>query len=134
MEIQELRIGNYVMSKGGVAWVSGIPFEKEEQEAGISTMSPFLLSEKFMDRHWKRETESCGPYGQDNATSYPKWELSPGYFVAFIDGRFFIVGEEGGYVFMYKEVTALHQLQNIYYDFSGKELEVSVWRRSMRRL
>ena len=129
-----MRIGNYVMSKGGVAWVSGIPFEKEVQESSISTMNPFLLSEKFMDRNWKRETESCGTYGKDNATSYPKWELSPGYFVAFIDGRFFIVGEEGGHVFMYKEVTALHQLQNIYYDFSGKELEVSVWRRSMRRL
>ena len=133
MDIHELRIGNYVMGKGGVAWVSGIPFEKEEQEVGISTMRPFLLSEKFMDRHWKRGAESCDPYGKYNATSFTKWELSPGYIVALIDGRFFIVGEEGGYVFMYKEVTALHQLQNIYYDFSGKELEVRLWRRSTRR-
>ena len=134
MEIQELRIGNYLIGKSGIARVEGIPCGKEEQEEWLSTMRPFFLSKRFMDKRWKRGYEPCEPYGKYNATSFTKWELSPGYIVALIDGRFFIVGEEGGYVFMYKEVTALHQLQNIYYDFSGKELEVSVWRRSTRRL
>lgn len=133
MDIHELRIGNYLIDKSGIARVNGIPCGKKEQEEWISNMRPFFLSKRFMDKRWKREYEPCEPYGKDNATSYPKWELSPGYFVVFIDGRFLIAWVEGKYVFMHKEVKALHQLQNIYYDFSGKELEVRLWKRSTKR-
>lgn len=134
MEIQELRIGNYLIDKSGIAKVYGIPCGKKEQEEWLSSMRPFYLTEKFMDRRWKRGYEPCEPYGKDNATSYPRWDLSPGYIVVLINGRFLIAWIEGKYVFMFKEVTALHQLQNIYYDFSGKELEVKLWRRLTRKL
>lgn len=127
IDVRELRIGNYLMDKCGIAQVAGIPCGKEEQEEWLANMEPVPLKEELLDRLFERGYELCEPYGSHNNKTYPKWILSPGFLVALINGRFFIVKEEGGYyVVMYKEVEAFHQLQNLYFDFTGKELEVKL--------
>ncbi|HCB89078.1 MAG TPA: hypothetical protein DEP71_07335 [Porphyromonadaceae bacterium] len=132
MKIQELRIGNKVSFKDTVveiAGVSGIAYSfgaidvtifrggKTEMH-DLKTLSPIPLTEEIL-------SEFTMKWGTD--------PQEPNALMVFKNGEFEILKFEDEDHFFYSngrgfhaDIIYLHQLQNLYFDLTGEELEVKL--------
>lgn len=126
MKVNELRIGNYVKLNGEIVKVEQITkkkigYHKEPREnvmhyAKLCDVEPIELTEDVMDMI--RCEDKC-------ADGYsPVYSLRGGFYVKCraIDGSLDFVKIDRTYL----HIKYLHQLQNWYYMFNNKELEVNL--------
>lgn len=138
-ELSVLRIGNYLMDKGGIVRVVDIPCEKKEQEEWAKNLRAVPLTVELLEKcgfeklnafyyrlKFKDEVKAKAPNGSILFT------LRASYII-YIDGDFYIDSPQGATKYFFgfnyeevKELKYLHQLQNVYYFLTDKELEVKL--------
>lgn len=119
IDVKELRIGNYVLPKNGSGAVSviGEVFAIDDYRVSVNgnhnqydyhLLEPIPLTEELLLK--------CGfekkQFGSATVYYHPLIEL---------DAHFCLKGVDYNI-----PVKSLHQLQNLYFDLTGKELEVKI--------
>lgn len=118
---QELRIGNYLLMNRRMVQVGGIPntikllIPGEQYAVEVEEFEPIPITEALL---LKLGFENVGfydnVYSKDNIRVHIDKNKE-------IDTVLFIMYNDGGSIFE-KEVSSLHQLQNLYFALTGKEL------------
>lgn len=130
MEIGEIRVGNwYLSTKFGVPvkctladlWEMHINCEGAEVDSEVIArmFQPLTITEEcLLKSGLKPHNLEDGFWGFDNCVGY--WPKS--------DGWHFVVDANdngyGGFNYTITEISYIHQLQSLYYDLNGKELEI----------
>ena len=124
MKIQELRIGNWFIGYNGkpFQWSLGhfglLTLKKNRPEIDDIIKSPIPLTEEML-------SEFTMKWGTD--------PQEPNALMVFKNGEFEILKFEDEDHFFYSngrgfhaDIIYLHQLQNLYFDLTGEELEVKL--------
>ena len=124
MKIQELRIGNWFIGYNGkpFQWSLGhfglLTLKKNRPEIDDIIKSPIPLTEEIL-------SEFTMKWGTD--------PQEPNALMVFKNGEFEILKFEDEDHFFYSngrgfhaDIIYLHQLQNLYFDLTGEELEVKL--------
>lgn len=139
IDTKELRIGNYILYKGSKAKISGIslkhilaytfykeaktPTSTENVSLNVEDCTPIPLAEELLLK--------CG-MNECNDDAIVRYIYCNGKFkmsIVIHGLKKYIVhihNLENGEQICGKEILYLHQLQNIYFDLTGNELEVSL--------
>lgn len=135
IDAKELRIGNYILLRNKLVMVGGIPnvykllIPGEQYAVEVEEFGPIPITEKLLLK--------CGfKYvgAEINGEIVQQFFLSDLKNICFgrnNNGIYLCTLYNNGYaeidrLSIIKRVTYLHQLQNLYFDLTGKELEVTL--------
>ena len=140
MKIQELRVGNIVIDKGEICKIikieaSGCVVASKGNDTFLSSikdLEPLQLDEDILiktgfEKYSAKERKRFELKYKEIA---PNYDLN-GFYIYKTDKRYLCYknGQMGEFVFYHNEsyvnLRYLHQLQNIYFDLTGEELEIS---------
>lgn len=115
MEAKELRIGNLVFDGKGVYEVSLLTFQKDnEQGYYFKNLSPIRITGGWLKRFGFEKNENGEYEIQNTSFFYSKSKEHTDYWV-FRTMEYDTI-----------EVKYVHQLQNLYFAITGKELEFKI--------
>ena len=113
IDVRELRIGNYLFMRENIVAIGGIPnrmcllIPGQEYAVDLEQFEPITLTEELLLK--------CG-------FEKHTWGIVTYYSPLFeLDADFHLKGVDYNI-----QVKSLHQLQNLYFDLGGQELEVNL--------
>lgn len=133
MKVNELRIGNWVDRDGKYIQIRTIDGYLNEVSEGsmltqhsIDRISPIPLTPEILEKAGFEIDEDKGFVREDDL-KYPVH--SSQLDIIHIRGQFFLwveIDEDAFYNFRMREITHLHQLQNLYFSLVGEELPITL--------
>lgn len=125
IDAKELRIGNYIQLRDKLVMVRGIPnvhkllIPGEQYAVEVDEFDPIPLTEELLLK--------CGfteAYSDSKGYIYSINEVN--FLRCFFDIPYIFIETEEDEDLFNRPIENLHQLQNIYFDLTGKELEVEL--------
>lgn len=123
MNISEIRVGNWVSYKGKTVVLTVEDFAELAHDNYFDIMEPVPLTQEIMVKYWFYY-RPCGISGADMWQGIGFWQP-----VKERNSDFVLRGNREGKLllrlsgFFNSEIRYEHQLQNLYQDIYGKELE-----------
>lgn len=125
IEARELRLGNYLLLKGKIVKVAGIPnsmrllIPGEQYAVDMEEFSGIPLTEEILG-DWCGFEIFNAPYNEFDFFSVRGYELGGFKITMRYDNTFRV------FEFYGSAIKSLHQLQNLYFDLERKELEINL--------
>lgn len=125
IDAKELRIGNYIQLRDKHVMVGGIPnmykllIPGEQYAVEVEEFDPIPLTEELLLK--------CGiteAYSDSKGYIYSINEVK--FLRCFFDIPSFFIETKGDDDLFNMPIESLHQLQNLYFDLTGKDLEVEL--------
>lgn len=128
MKTEELRIGNIVDLYGKIAKIQRADFSETEHGIAVKEGKPIPLTEEWLLKFGFEKDEDFGNWHLDDYEIY-SIKNNSGF-------RSFICGVKDDIVYWYndasddyysstKKLPFVHNLQNLYFALTGKELEIN---------
>lgn len=139
-DIKDLRIGNYIRFKdGSIKKVKGILFVGNDTMCDACSFSPIPLTDELLEKcGFEKIKESCYrlKFAEGEEVKAPNggiWCVLRDSYIIYNEGKFYIDSPSGvtkySGGFNFAEINGieyLHQLQNLYYFLTDKELDVNL--------
>lgn len=125
IDAKELRIGNYIQLRDKHVMVGGIPnmykllIPGEQYAVEVEEFDPIPLTEELLLK--------CGiteAYSDSKGYIYSINEVK--FLRCFFDIPSFFIETKGDDDLFNRPIESLHQLQNLYFDLTGKDLDVEL--------